>query len=209
MKLFFHFVAEQRRSLLSSSRAWSRLVAWVSLVSITVSLANLLSLACLDILITEDVTVQITNITLEVDEKSTDTSRSVLKMQHLEAHPALLQAVAGYDFSDSEDEDDFDSDDEDDEDDDDLNEDELADMSKLSKMSAASSSSKKSANGKAAEEEDDEEDDVDFDGEDDEESSSDEEEDDFDRQEAEVQICSLLPGKVCLTYSIKKNFRIS
>ena len=155
-----------------------------------------------DILITEDVTVQITNITLEVDEKSTDNSRSVLKMQHLEAHPALLQAVAGYDFSDSEDEDDFDSDEDDedeDDDDDDLNEDELADMSKLSKMSAASTSSKKSAKGKAAAavpaaatEEDDEEDD-DFD---EEESSDDEEEDDYDRQEAEVQICSLLPGKV-------------
>lgn len=147
-----------------------------------------------DILITEDVTVQITNITLEVDEKSTDTSRTTLKMQHLQAHPALLQAVAGYD-SDSEDEFDDDEDSEDDEDD--LDEDELADMSKLSKASAASTSSKKSANGKAPVEEDDEEDE-DFDEEDDDDEDEDSDEDEFDRQEAEVQICSLLPGKVGL-----------
>merc|ERR1711939_283647 len=149
-----------------------------------------------DVLITEDVALQITNITLEVDEASTSTKRSVLKMQHLEAAPELLRAASGYDLaSDSEYDDDseIDSDEFDDEEEDD--EEMEADTSKVSK---ASTSSK--ANGKAtaaaataaaaAAEEDDEEDDE-------EEDSDDDEEDfDFDREEQEVQICSLLPGKL-------------
>lgn len=143
-----------------------------------------------DTLVTEDVALQITNITLEVDEASTSKKRSVLKMQHLEAEPALLRAASGYDLaSDSEYDDDseIDSDEFDDEEDEDDEEME-ADTSKVSKASTSSKANGK-VNGKPAEEEDDEDDE-------DDEEDEDEEDFDFDREEHEVQICSFIPGQV-------------
>ena len=159
-----------------------------------------------DTLISEEVSVQITNITLEYDEsKPASDKRSVLKMQHLTASPALLYAAAqaGY-GSDGGDEDgeDYDSEIDSDEygasgsegDEDELDDELMADLSKVSKASKASSSSKK-VNGELAAElegEDDDEDEMDDD--DDEDDS--EEDEDYDREEAEVQICSFIPGKV-------------
>lgn len=145
-----------------------------------------------DTLITEDVSIQITQIALELPEDfvaDNASKRSILKMQFLEAEPALLSAAAGLDQEDSDFE--GDSDEDSDEDDEEIDSDEAGgdeSMADLSKLSKASTSSKKS-NGKAAaaaEEEDDDED-----SEDEEDSEF-----DFDRQEAEVQIASLIPGRV-------------
>lgn len=143
----------------------------------------------------EDVSVQITNIALEVDEAAEASSssaskitRSVVKMQHLEADPEMLAYAAGL-LDDSDEDDIYNSEDDSDDDDEDEDEDEDdamdADMSKLSKASKASSTGSKKAakvNG-AAEEEDEESSEGDFDF-------------DNERQEAEVQICSLIAGQV-------------
>lgn len=156
-----------------------------------------------DSLVSEEVSIRITGVSLEYDEsKPASEQRSVLKMQHLTASPALLEAAAqmGYDSSefdsDEEDDSEIDSDDlPEDFDDEDEDDEEMADLSKISKASSAKSAGKKGAaaaakkvNGAAE---------ADISGEI--EASSDDE--DFDeeeemREEAEVQICSLLPGKV-------------
>jgi hypothetical protein len=133
-------------------------------------------------------------------------------MQHLTASPALLEAAAqmGYDSSefdsDEEDDSEIDSDDlPEDFDDEDEDDEEMADLSKISKASSAKSAGKKGAaaaakkvNGAAE---------ADISGEI--EASSDDE--DFDeeeemREEAEVQICSLLPGKVGSAISYISSF---
>lgn len=160
-----------------------------------------------DTLISEEVSLQITNITLEYDEsKPASDKRSVLKMQHLTANPALLYAAAqaGYGSEDGEDYDsEIDSDeyggsDEDEGDEeDDLDDELMADLSKVSKASKASSSSasKKKVNGElAAELEGEDEDEMDEEEDNSEDDSEDDE--DYDREEAEVQICSFIPGKV-------------
>lgn len=146
-----------------------------------------------EFLFQEDVSVQITNIALEVDEaaeasSSSKITRSVVKMQHLEADPEMLAYAAGL-LDDSDEDDIYNSEDDsdDDEDDEDVDEDDAmdADMSKLSKVSKASSTGSKKAakvNG-AAEEEDEESSEGDFDF-------------DNERQEAEVQVCSLIAGQV-------------
>jgi len=156
-----------------------------------------------DSLVSEEVSIRITGVSLEYDEsKPASEQRSVLKMQHLTASPALLEAAAqmGYDSSefdsDEEDDSEIDSDDlPEDFDDEDEDDEEMADLSKISKASSAKSAGKngaaaaaKKVNGAAE---------ADISGEI--EASSDDE--DFDeeeemREEAEVQICSLLPGKV-------------
>jgi hypothetical protein len=163
--------------------------------------------ALTDALISEEVSVQITNITLEYDEsKPASEKRSVIKMQYLTAHPQLLEAAAMAQRDGGESDDEFDegdseidsdefggSDDDDDEEGGELDDELMADLSKVSKASGASSSSKKAGkvNGDLSAELEGEDDD---DEDDDEEDSDDDS--DYEREEAEVQICSLLPGKV-------------
>ena len=195
-------------------------------------------MVCSDALIDEDVSIQITNITLEIDESSLPTlipSRSVVKMQHLEAEPALLQAAAGYDLSSDSD---YESDselesDEEDEGEDDNSEGKLPPVLRNT-IKNKPRRTKPQVNGVLPEDDDDDEEDENFlpkedkdeDAIEDEDDSQDEGEDNededekeedsedlqdaiddyenakdpfFDRGEAQVQICSLLPGTVCFS----------
>ena len=125
-------------------------------------------------------------------------------MQHLEAEPALLRAAAGYQFSsDSGDDSDIDSQEEEDEDD--GNEGLSAEDDSKIQMAAGSSKNAKRKNPAAVNghtngivptegiDVSDEEDDDDFD------------ESEYDRRDAEIQICSLLPGTVSTASSIKRS----